>query len=119
MKILAFTDMHGDKKAVEEILKKAKEADILVCAGDISDWGRNERAMLKALEKAGKPMLLIPGNHEFKDELAEIAREFEYIVYLHKGSYQFGEYIFFGYGNEGFALEEKEFEGISMPKELW
>ncbi len=113
MKILAFTDLHGDKKAVEEVLEKAKEADIMVCAGDISDWGKHERAILKELEKAGKPLLLIPGNHELREELAEAAQEFSYVIYLHKGSYQFGEYIFFGYGNEGFALEEKEFESIA------
>jgi len=34
------------------------------------------------------------------------------VVYLHKGSYQLGEYVFFGYGNQGFAIEEKEFENV-------
>ncbi len=64
MKVLAFTDLHGNKQAVQTIIKKAKEADIMVCAGDLSDWGQHGREMLKELEKAGKPMLLIPGNHE-------------------------------------------------------
>lgn len=113
MKILAFTDIHGDKKAVEAVLKKANEADLLVCAGDISDWGKRSKEVLKELEKAGKPMLLLPGNHELADELALVAQKFSYVIYLHKGCYQLGEYMFFGYGNPGFATEEKEFENIA------
>jgi len=113
MKILAFTDLHGDKEAVQAILKKSAEADILICAGDISDWGEHDKIMLKELEKAGKPMLLIPGNHEIKEELRITAEEFEYVIYIHKGSYQLGEYIFFGYGNPGFSMQEKEFEKVA------
>ncbi|MFH0752898.1 MAG: metallophosphoesterase [archaeon] len=113
MKVLAFTDLHGSKKAVKQILKKAEKADLLVCAGDISDWGKHDKEILKELEKANKPMLLIPGNHELIEELAITAQQFNYVIYLHKGSYQFGEYIFFGYGNQGFSAEEKEFERIA------
>lgn len=113
MKILAFADQHGDKAAIKKVLERAKEADLLVCAGDISEWGQNEREILKELQKAGKPMLLIPGNHELEEELKEIAKEFDYVIYLHKGSYKFGEYVFFGYGGGGFAHENKEFERIA------
>lgn len=113
MKVLAFTDLHGNKQAVQEILKKAEKADLLICAGDISDWGKHSRAILKELEKAKKPMLLVPGNHELGEELALVSQEFDYVIYLHKGSYQFGQYLFFGYGNQGFTTEEKEFENVA------
>lgn len=113
MKVLAFTDLHGNKRAIESLLKKAKEADLLVCAGDISNWGQSTLSTLRELAKAEKPMILLPGNHEIQEELAELAQKFDYVIYLHKGCYQFGDHIFFGYGNSGFSLEEKEFESIA------
>ena len=113
MRILAFTDLHGNKRAVASLLKKASTADILVCAGDISDWGEHDKIILKELQKADKPMILLPGNHEIREELAKTVKSFDYIIYLHKGCYQLGDYIFFGYGNMGFSEEEKEFDSIA------
>jgi Icc-related predicted phosphoesterase len=82
----------------------------MVCAGDISDWGAKEKETLDALAKAKKPMILIPGNHEFEDSLRELSKKYDYIIYLHKGSYQFDKYLFFGYGTGGFAERSKDFE---------
>jgi uncharacterized protein len=65
MKILAFTDFHGDKKIISKILKRATEEnpDVLVCTGDFTVFGKNlDKIMSKFL--TGKPFVFIPGNHE-------------------------------------------------------
>ncbi len=110
MKILAFVDTHGDKKAVKQLIKKAKNVDLMICAGDISDWGTKEKETLDALQKANKPMILLPGNHEFEDSLMQLSKKYDYITYLHKASYEVDNYLFFAYGSGGFALENKDFE---------
>ena len=74
---------------------------------------RHDKIILKELQKADKPMILLPGNHEIREELAKTVKSFDYIIYLHKGCYQLGDYIFFGYGNMGFSEEEKEFDSIA------
>jgi Icc-related predicted phosphoesterase len=43
MKLLAFVDLHSDFKQLKVLIAKAKEKqpDLLVCAGDISDFGKD------------------------------------------------------------------------------
>ncbi|MBT5274768.1 hypothetical protein HOH11_00655 [Candidatus Woesearchaeota archaeon] len=65
MKILAFTDFHGDEKIIAKILKKIKkeDPDILVCPGDFTVFGKNLNKIMSNF-LVGKPFVFIPGNHE-------------------------------------------------------
>lgn len=113
MKILAFVDTHGNKKAINQVLKKVDEVDLIICAGDVSEWGSNIKSILSEFKKTKKPLLIIPGNHEFDEELREECKSFDNVIYLHKGSYTLGNYSFFGYGGGGFAERSPEFESAS------
>ena len=66
MKILAATDIHGDKDLVERLAKKAKDknVDIVVLCGDITLAETNIEGLIGPFKKRGKKVLLIPGNHE-------------------------------------------------------
>lgn len=112
MKILAFVDTHGSKRAFDELLKRAKEADILVCAGDLTMWGKNTERNIQFFEQAGKPLVIIPGNHESTREMAYICGKHPYCIYLHRAAYEFGEYMFFGFGGGGFSESNADFERI-------
>jgi len=113
MRILAFGDLHGDSKALSKLLKKiTDDVDIIICLGDVGDWGENDKKIIAQFKRFGKPFLLIPGNHEHESGLAQIAEKFDFVAYLHKGCYQINNYIFFGYGGGGFARENKEFEKV-------
>ncbi|MBU2638220.1 MAG: metallophosphoesterase family protein [Nanoarchaeota archaeon] len=112
MKILAFVDTHGSKRAFDEILKRARQADILVCAGDLTMWGESTEKWIKFLEKAGKPMVIVPGNHESEREISEICKKYKYCIYLHRAAYEYGEYMFFGFGGGGFSEGNADFERI-------
>ena len=113
MILLAFVDTHGDPKALKEILRKSNDADLLICAGDMSTWGEELRNIFKQIEVLEKPMLIIPGNHEISEALIEVCQEFKYIIYLHKGTFRIDDYVFFGYGGGGFSQGDQGFEKVS------
>lgn len=112
MNILAFVDTHGSKKAFEEIVKRSKEADILVCAGDLTMWGKSTEKDIQFFEQAGKPMIIVPGNHESEKEMQEVCRKYPFCICLHRATYDFGGYLFFGFGGGGFSERNIEFERI-------
>ena len=112
MKILAFGDLHGNKSALKRLKVKAKGADIVVSSGDITWFGKDFDLILKELNKFGKTVLLIHGNHETMDEMKRRISKFDFIEFIHSGSYRLGNYVFFGYGGGGFSKTEKVLEKI-------
>ncbi len=66
MKLLAFSDIHGDKKAAKKLAQKArKEAvDLVVIAGDISHFDTNFNRLLGVFKDYGVEVAMVPGNHE-------------------------------------------------------
>lgn len=72
MRIQLVSDVHGrfDKVEVD------KSADIIVCPGDVAE---NLPVGLEFLKKLEKPVIFIPGNHEFyKYDLTERIEELKY-----------------------------------------
>jgi len=114
MKILAFADTHGKEKAMKRLLNKGKDVDLLVCAGDISIFGHNLLKLIERFKVLNKTMLILHGNHESKEELIAIAKAHPWVIFLHRMSYQLGDYYFFGYGGDGFAKEDPEFKKVYM-----
>lgn len=113
MKILAFVDMHGSHEALEKIKEKSKEADVIVCAGDLSIFENNLEEIFFKLSKLNKTVLVIPGNHESEDDLKQITVFFNNIEDINKKSYVKDDCLFLGYGGGGFSMIDEEFEKIS------
>ena len=105
MKILAFADMHSDKKALKTLLKAGKDVDMIICAGDISWFGKDLKKILQSFDKLKTPMFIIPGNHE-DESLEEVCKKFKHITYAHKALYQKKGYSFFFYGLNGFDMDD-------------
>jgi len=116
MRLLAFVDIHGDAKALNEIVRKSQNVDILVCAGDLSDWGANLDKFISVLEKAKKPLLIIHGNHEIEEDLQKVALKFENVKIIHEKILEIDKFTFFGYGGGGFSLVDREFESAWKAK---
>ncbi len=111
MKVLAFADTHLDKKSVKQIIKKSKQADIIICAGDLSWFGTGLKKVLKTLNnKIKKPLYIIPGNHEEAKDLSKICKTLKHIHYAHKKTKNIKGYKFFFWGSGGFAQINKQFE---------
>ncbi len=120
MKILAFTDIHSEKKYVDEVKKKSKKhnPDLLICSGDLTYFGLKLNFILKSLNSIGKPILLIHGNHEDLEELNILCPKYKNLIFLHKKSYNIGEYRFMGYGGLGFSRTTKDLEKFFLKKKL-
>lgn len=115
MKFLTFVDLHEDKAVLRELVKRASKDDIdfIVCAGDISTFGRGMKFILRQFDKIGKKFYIIPGNHESPKELNEALTEFSNCIGFHCNTFTKGDYIFLGYGTDGFSLEDPEFRKVA------
>lgn len=115
MKFLAFVDVHLDVAAVKALAARAQKADIdfLLCAGDLSQFGKGFREALEVFSTCQKPFYMIPGNHETDALLTEAENTFSFFHNLHRKAVQIGSYIFLGYGEGGFALEDPAFRKLA------
>lgn len=66
MRILAASDIHGNEEAVEKLANEAEKdkADLVVIAGDISDFGETPKNMIGPFLKKNKKVAFVVGNHE-------------------------------------------------------
>ena len=112
MKILAFVDVHGDKKCIENIIKKSRDVDVLVCAGDLTTFGLSLNKVFDEIIKTNKEFLFIHGNHEESFEDLGLLKSIKNknFTYLHRNFYIKEDYVFIGYGGGGFSQEDKEME---------
>ncbi len=113
MKILAFVDLHGNMKMLDSIVQRSRQADLVLCAGDISNFEHNLDKLLKKLNTAYKPVIIIPGNHEGEEYLEAECNKYENLIYLHKGLFQLEDLTIVGYGSGGFASKDSRFESFT------
>lgn len=113
MNILAFSDFHDNKSALRKVKEKLNEADIVICHGDLTNWGRNLEKVVEEICSWGKTTLFLHGNHENEKSMRRIVENYKNARFLHMASYRAGKYLIFGYGGGGFATTEEPFEKVS------
>lgn len=114
MDILAFTDPHFAETINSKLISKAKKADIVICAGDFTNFGKNFNKILKDFDKFKKPTLITPGNHEENEDFSVLKKN-KKVKLLHKKSIVIDDYLFFGYGYGGFSEKYGDLEKL-IPK---
>lgn len=62
MKILFISDIHANFPALEAVWKKEKDADLILCAGDLVDWGFYPREVIQWCREQG--VIAVAGNHD-------------------------------------------------------
>jgi Icc-related predicted phosphoesterase len=118
MKVLFFSDIHGDLKALKGIINKSVKAELVVCAGDLSAMGENLQSMIDELAKIrNKKILIIPGNNETAEMIEESIDDYKNIILIHGEIYQDKNITFAGLGggsispfNTIYELSEDEFK---------
>ena len=115
LRILAFSDLHGNEKALSALAKKARKAnvDVIICAGDFTVFEHNILRIMRKLDAIGKPVLLVNGNHEDAILVAEICKTLKNVRQLHRKIYcddRFPDYAFISHGGEGFDHVSEDFE---------
>ena len=73
MRLLIFSDIHGDKSALERLMDT--DADYYFAAGDLANWGRGLEQLAPVLQKRAERMYVIPGNHESEGDIARLCQE--------------------------------------------
>ena len=65
-RVLAIGDIHGDSRLTKRLAEKAvkENVDLVILAGDLTLMEMSTRNIIGPFVKAGKQVLLIPGNHE-------------------------------------------------------
>jgi Icc-related predicted phosphoesterase len=74
MRVLIFSDIHGDARALERIVAQA--ADIYIAAGDLSTFGRSLDKMGEILRPLGERCWVLPGNHETHEQTRDFCLRF-------------------------------------------
>jgi uncharacterized protein len=74
MKLLIFSDIHGDAKALERLM--AIDADYYFCAGDVVNFGRGLDAMGEIMKPRSEKLYVLPGNHESSEQIASFCARF-------------------------------------------
>ncbi len=72
MRILVFSDIHGDRKALEALIER--EADLYIAAGDLVSWGRGLDSLAPLLQRRAPQVWVLPGNHEHESEIEQFCQ---------------------------------------------
>ena len=77
MKVLIFSDIHGDRMALERI--RAEPADIYIAAGDLATFGKGLERAGEVLRALGSRLWVLPGNHETHKDTRALCDRFGFV----------------------------------------
>ena len=120
MRLYAFTDLHGNTKAlahIKEVVRKERP-DVVVCLGDLTVFEHEAKALLSRVNLLRVPVLMLHGNHEAEGRFRKACGEFPRIRFLHKESVTIGGWTFVAFGGGGFEERHPELEAWTKSKEL-
>ena len=104
MKILALSDLHGDKHAAKELAERAEKenVDLVLLAGDLSADDGSVEGLVGPFKAKGLEVGLVPGNHEGMAEIGFLIEKYG-AKNLHGYVFKKGDVGIFGcgYGNVG------------------
>lgn len=95
MKLLVFSDIHNDWKALDRLL--ATEADFYIAAGDMLTWAKGLDRCGEILQKRGDKVWVLPGNHESAKQIEEMCDRFG-LHNFHERTIEVGRWIVAGLG---------------------
>jgi Icc-related predicted phosphoesterase len=115
MRILFFSDLHGNQGAISRISQQLPEIDAAFGLGDFASFGRGLHETLEQLD-VGTDMYLLPGNHDDANILKLICKEHSHFTYLHGEHVVLGTKTFAGLGGGipglPFGLSEEKVQQI-------
>ena len=77
MRILIFSDIHGDLPALERVV--AQPADIYIAAGDLCNFGKGLERCGKILQPLGERLFVLPGNHETHEQTKAFCQQHGFV----------------------------------------
>ncbi len=108
MKILAIADTHGDSSLVKKVgeLADKEKVDLILHAGDLTWFDREDKGILKPLTKNGREVLMIHGNHDSLGTIRNLTQVYPTSIDLHKKGIEREGIGFFGSGTTDWGFKE-------------
>jgi uncharacterized protein len=98
MKLLAFSDVHRDCEQAARLVELAREADIVLGAGDYATMHQGLESTIDVLSAISRPAALVPGNAESDTELWQACAGWPSAHVLHGQALQMEGVQIFGLG---------------------
>jgi Icc-related predicted phosphoesterase len=98
MRILAFSDLHRDLDQAARLTEMSRDADVVIGAGDFASIHQGLEETIGALSGIETPTILVPGNNETLDALAEATGSWSAATVLHGNAVEIDGRTFFGLG---------------------
>jgi Icc-related predicted phosphoesterase len=98
VKLLAFSDLHRDRDCAERLVELAREADVVVGAGDYATMRMGLGRVIETLSSITAPTVLVPGNAESDTELWRACAVWPSVDVLHGQGKEVAGAHFFGLG---------------------
>lgn len=98
MKVLAFSDLHRDRRRAERLVVMAEKADVVIGAGDFATMHQGLESTIEALSAIAVPAVLVPGNAETDIELWQACAPWKSSQVLHGQAREIEGVDFFGLG---------------------
>ncbi len=98
MRILAFSDLHRDLDQAARLTEMSRDADVVIGAGDFASIHQGLEETIDALSGIETPTILVPGNNETLDALAEATGSWPAATVLHGNAVEIDGRTFFGLG---------------------
>jgi len=120
MRIYAFTDLHGNTKALAELKTAIKELkpDLLICTGDLTVFEQELSPILSRINLLKIPVVMLHGNHEHPERMRKACAKFPNITFLHEEIHEKDGWIFIAYGGGGFEDEDRALARFAKSKQL-
>jgi len=118
MRILAFSDPHGDINMINKVRELSRDVDLAICCGDITPIRGNTINAARMIGKLDTRLFIVPGNFELPTILNMICKENSWVD-LHGKSFNINGVIIAGCGgapkgpfNTPYELSEQAFRDI-------
>jgi len=98
MRLLLSSDIHCDEAAARRLVALSRDADVLVCAGDLAIQRRGLQATVDVLSAASAPVVLVAGNGESYQELSAACTGWSRAHVLHGTGCEIDGVPFWGVG---------------------
>jgi hypothetical protein len=95
MRILLFSDLHQDLRALETLM--ATPADVYIAAGDLANWSRGLDECGRVMKRHGDKVWVLPGNHESARHIADFCAGYGFRNF-HEQAWQAGGWWIAGLG---------------------
>jgi Icc-related predicted phosphoesterase len=98
VRLLAFSDLHRDKDQAAALVRLARDADVVVGAGDFASFRIGLSGVIEVLRAITAPTVLVPGNAETDSALWRACAGWESAHVLHGEGTEIAGVQFFGLG---------------------